>query len=293
MRGVDAVIHLGAIVGDPACELDSELTIEINLMATRMIAEVAKGSGVQRFLFASTCSVYGVSDDILDEHSNLNPVSLYAKSKIASEKVLMAMADHSFAPTILRFGTIYGLSGRTRFDLVVNLLAAKAVIDQKITICGGEQWRPFLHVDDAALGVLKTLDAPLSLVGQNVFNVGSDEQNYTIEQVGELVRSIVPGSEIVNLGADRDARDYRVSFKKIRQSLDFSPRWELEQGITQVVNVVMSGGVRDYRDPIHSNVRFLNEHGIVSLIPQGSHWAHELINEASAAKPVAKKIARA
>jgi len=291
MRGVDAVIHLGAIVGDPACELDSELTIEINLMATRMIAEVAKGSGVQRFLFASTCSVYGVSDEILDEHSHLNPVSLYAKSKIASEKVLLAMGDNSFAPTILRFGTIYGLSGRTRFDLVVNLLAAKAVTERKITICGGDQWRPFLHVDDAALAVQTVLDAPLSLVGNDVFNVGSDEQNYTIQGVGELVRDMVPGSEIVSLGADTDARDYRVSFRKIRQTLDFVPRWQLEQGIEQVVDVVKNGVVRDYRDPIHSNVRFLNEHGIVSLIPRGNHWAHELINEAPTAQPGLKKVA--
>lgn len=293
MRGVDAVIHLGAIVGDPACELDSELTIEINLMATRMIAEVAKGSGVQRFLFASTCSVYGINDEILDEHSHLNPVSLYAKSKIASEKVLMAMGDNSFAPTILRFGTIYGMSGRTRFDLVVNLLAAKAVTDGKITICGGEQWRPFLHVDDAALAVLKTLQAPLSLVGSDVFNVGSDEQNYTIQGVGELVRDLVPGSEIVNLGSDVDARDYRVSFSKIRHALDFKPQWRLDQGISQVVDVIREGVVRDYRDPIHSNVRFLNEAGVVNLIPRGNHWAHELIKEASVEQPVLKKVANA
>jgi nucleoside-diphosphate-sugar epimerase len=279
MRGVDAVIHLGAIVGDPACELDSELTIEINLMATRMIAEVAKGSGVQRFLFASTCSVYGVSDEVLDECSYLRPVSLYAKSKIASEKVLMAMGDHRFAPTILRFGTIYGLSGRTRFDLVVNLLAAKAVTDGKITICGGAQWRPFLHVDDAALSVLTVLEAPISLVGNEVFNVGSDRQNYRIEEVGELIRQAVPGSQIVSFEAGDDARDYRVSFNKIRQVLDFEPRWQLEQGIEQVVNIVRNGTVRDYRDPIHSNVRFLNEHGIVSLIPRGNQWAHELINQ--------------
>jgi FlaA1/EpsC-like NDP-sugar epimerase len=131
-QDVDVVIHLGAIVGDPACALDEELTIEVNLMAIRMIAEVAKGSGINRFLFASTCSVYGASDELLDEYSALNPVSLYARSKIASEQVLKNLAGPGFSPVILRFGTIYGLSGRTRFDLVINLLAAKAVVEKKL-----------------------------------------------------------------------------------------------------------------------------------------------------------------
>src|SRR5438445_12522063 len=119
MRGMDAVIHLGAIVGDPACFFDEEVTTEINLMATRMIAEVAKGCGVDRLIFASTCSVYGASDEILDEQSALNPVSLYARTKIASEQVLTDLADRDFRPVILRFGTVYGLSGRNRFDLVI------------------------------------------------------------------------------------------------------------------------------------------------------------------------------
>src|SRR4029079_6285270 len=191
MRNIDAVIHLGAIVGDPACALDEELTIEVNLMATRMIAEVAKGDGVSRVICASTCSVYGANDAMLDERSALNPVSIYARSKIASERVLMSMASCVFAPTLLRFGTIYGLSGRTRFDLVINLLTAKAMVEGKITVFGGDQWRPFVHVDDAALAVLMALEAPLSLVGNEVFNVGCDEQNYTIQQVGEMIKQLV------------------------------------------------------------------------------------------------------
>ena len=164
MRDMDAVIHLGAIVGDPACALDEDLTIDVNLMATRMIAEIAKGYGVNRFIFASTCSVYGASDELLDEYSTLNPLSLYARSKIASERVLMGMADDRFNPVILRFGTIYGFSGRTRFDLVVNLLTAKAIVEGQITVMGGDQWRPFVHVEDAALAVFKVLEAPLDSV---------------------------------------------------------------------------------------------------------------------------------
>jgi nucleoside-diphosphate-sugar epimerase len=281
MRNVDAVVHLGAIVGDPACALDEELTIEVNLMATRMIAEVAKGSNVGRFIFASTCSVYGANPATLDERSALNPVSIYARSKIASERVLSSMADSGFGPTLLRFGTIYGLSGRTRFDLVVNLLTAKALEDRRITVFGGNQWRPFVHVDDAAEGVLKTLEAPLSVVGNQIFNVGSDEQNYTILQVGQIIARLVPGAELVSEGADTDTRDYKVRFAKLAKSVGFTPRWTVEQGIEQVMKAMESGAVRDYRDSKHSNVKFLGDEGASRLVRRQTDWAHELINESS------------
>jgi nucleoside-diphosphate-sugar epimerase len=279
MRGVDSVIHLGAIVGDPACALDQELTIEINLMATRMIAEVAKGSGVSRFIFASTCSVYGANDELLDEHSVLNPVSLYARSKIASEQVLRSMANDQFAPTFLRFGTIYGLSGRTRFDLVANLLTAQAIVNNEITVFGGDQWRPFLHVDDAALAVLKTLEAPLEQVCNESFNVGSDAQNFTIMQVGEMVNRLVPAAKLIDMGADGDRRNYRVNFDKIHRTLRFTPQWTLDQGIQQVIEVIASGKVTDFRDAKYSNVKFLNEVGSNQLISRVNGWPYELMKE--------------
>jgi len=272
MRNMDAVIHLGAIVGDPACALDEDLTIDVNLMATKMIAEVAKGNGVERFIFASTCSVYGASDQVLDERSVLNPVSLYARSKIASERVLIKMADSRFFPVILRFSTIYGLSGRTRFDLVVNLLTAKAIVDGKITIFGGNQWRPFVHVNDAALAIFRTLEAPLELVRGEIFNVGSDEQNYTIQQIGELIHKIILNAKIVNMGSDTDARNYKVSFRKIRKNLHFIPHWSVEKGIKQVEEAIRSGKVRDYRDAQFSNVKFLSEEGASLLIKNEKVW---------------------
>jgi nucleoside-diphosphate-sugar epimerase len=278
MRDVDAVIHLGGIVGDPASALDEELTTEINLIATRMIAEVAKGSGVGHFIFASTCSVYGASDQMLDERSELNPVSLYARSKIASEKVLLQMADERFAPVILRFGTIYGLSGRTRFDLVVNLLTAKAFVDGEITIFGGDQWRPFLHVDDAAQALLQVIETPLRLVRNQIFNVGSNEQNYTIRQIGEIVHSFVPLAKVVNKGDDVDRRNYWVNFNKINHTLGFSPGWTVEQGVEQVLQALRSGKVGDYRDARYSNVKFLTEEGIYRLARHGNGWAYELLN---------------
>jgi nucleoside-diphosphate-sugar epimerase len=279
MHDVYAVVHLGAIVGDPACALDEELTIEVNLMATRMIAEVAKGSEVHRFLFASTCSVYGASEQLLDEHSALNPVSLYARSKIASERVLQNLAGPDFSPIILRFGTIYGLSGRTRFDLVVNLLAAKAVREGTITVFGGDQWRPFVHVDDAALAIRRALEAPLMTVHNQIFNVGSDAQNYTIQQVGETIQRLVPTAKVINMGSDGDRRNYRVNFSKIRHTLRFVPQWTVEQGIQQVVARIQSGQITDYRDAKYSNVRFLSEEGIARLIRPHNGWAHELIHE--------------
>lgn len=284
MSGVDAVVHLGAIVGDPACALDQDLTIEVNLIATRTIAEVAKGYGIRRFIFASTCSVYGASaeNELLTEGSTLNPVSLYAVTKLASEKVLMDMASDTFSPTCLRFSTIYGLSGRTRFDLVVNLLTAKALIDGEITVQGGDQWRPFLHVDDAALSLLHTLESPLPKVHKQVFNVGSDEQNQTIQQIGELIQQRVPDSRLVNLGSGGDRRDYRADFRKIREQLGFVPKWTIEEGIDQVIDVINSGEVKDYRAAKYSNVKFLTEEeSILNLVNRESRWAYDLVQQTS------------
>lgn len=279
MRGMDAVVHLGGIVGDPACAIDEELTIDVNLVATRTIAEIAKGFGVSRFVFASTCSVYGASDEILDERSALNPVSLYARSKIASERVLQSLASPEFAPVILRFGTIYGLSGRIRFDLVVNLLTAKAVVDGKITVFGHDQWRPFLHVDDAAESIVKVLEAPPELVRNQIFNVGSDEQNYTLQQVGEIIHRLVPTAELISMGSDGDRRNYRVNFSKIRRVLGFQPKWTLERGVQQVIEALRSGMIQDYRDARYSNVKFLSEEGVSRLFRHENDWAHALINE--------------
>lgn len=282
MRGVDAVVHLGAIVGDPACALDEELTIEVNLMATRMIAEVAKGSGVARFVFASTCSVYGASDYTLDERSELNPVSLYARSKIASEHVLMQMGSDRFAPVILRFGTIYGLSGRTRFDLVINLLTAKAMIDGQITVMGGDQWRPFVHVDDAANAVCRALEVPRALVHSQVFNVGSNQQNYTIQQVGEIIHRLVPTAELIDKGFDGDRRNYRVNFSKIQRQLGFMPQWTVEEGVRQVITAIQEGKVTDYQEALYSNVKFLREDAASKLLVRRERqWVHELLNDNS------------
>ena len=283
MRGMDAVIHLGGIVGDPACSLDESLTIDVNLAATRLIAQVARGEGVQRFLFASTCSVYGSGDELLSETSPTNPLSLYAKTKLASEKVLLEMADDDFAPVVFRFGTIFGFSGRTRFDLVINLLTAKAVNEGKITVFGGDQWRPFVHVDDAANAVFLLLEAPLQKVRGEVFNVGSDAGNATVQGVAEKIKAQIPGSEIVGMGSDTDKRNYRGDFRKIEREIGFSAEWTIDAGIRQIEEVLRRGDIEDYKDARYSNVRFLTEASSRPMAQPNTGWPSTMLERQEAA----------
>jgi nucleoside-diphosphate-sugar epimerase len=279
MYGMDAVVHIGAIVGDPACALDEDFTLEVNLIATRMIAECAKGFGIKKFIFASTCSVYGASDLVLNEKSALNPVSLYARSKIACEKILLEMATDQFKPTILRFGTVYGLSGRTRFDLVVNLLTAKAIVDGKITVFGEDQWRPFVHVDDASLAIATALDASMDVVGGEIFNVGSDEGNLTLGDVGKMIKRMVPTAEYIASGSDADRRNYRVDFSKIKNRLGFRPAWTVEMGIRQVITSFENGEVKDYNATKYSNVKYLAEEAASKGLKTDSQRLRALVEE--------------
>jgi len=281
VKGVNTIIHLGAIVGDPACSLDENLTIEVNLVATRTIAEIAKGFGVRRFIFASTCSVYGAGDHILTEQSALNPVSLYAKTKIACEQVLLKAADSMFSPIILRFSTIFGFSGRTRFDLVVNLLTAKAKLENEITIYGGGFWRPLLHVDDAASSVMSALSAPLKLVDKQVYNVGNNQLNYTIKQIGEKINEFVPEAKLLEFGSDGDNRSYRVRFDKIQKELNFQTKWTLEQGIEQVLAAINTGDVVDYKLAVFSNAKYLQERGFAEKVTVRYFYdMHDLVADA-------------
>jgi nucleoside-diphosphate-sugar epimerase len=259
-KGMDAIVHLGAIVGDSACCIDQDLTIEINLRATRTVAEVGKGFGVKRFIFASTCSVYGASDEILDECSALRPISLYARTKLESEKVLLGLGDDTFSPTILRFATVYGLSGRPRFDLVVNLLAARAVQDEEVGIIGGQQWRPLVHVRDVAEAIVLTLQAPLPGVRGQIFNVGCNEQNYQIADLGAIIKEMVPTARVVTLPTE-DNRNYRVRFDKLCNVLNFQPQYTVRDGIQEIMDAFATGRIADYRDPRYSNLSFLRLRG--------------------------------
>jgi len=260
MHQVSSIVHLAAIVGDPACELDQKTTIEINYAATRMLIEIAKGDGVERFLFASSCSVYGASDEVMDENSTVEPVSLYGETKVSSEQALLESVTANFHPVIMRFATVFGLSNRPRFDLVVNLLSAKAKQDGRITIFNGEQWRPFVHVSDLAEAIMLLLNAPLGSVSQEVFNVGDNRLNHTLTDVAEVVQRVFPGTQIEH-AENTDRRNYRVNFSKIEKRVGFRCRYTLEDGVREIKTAFDSNEIGNYRDIRFSNLGFLRETG--------------------------------
>ncbi|MFQ5874479.1 MAG: NAD-dependent epimerase/dehydratase family protein, partial [Dehalococcoidia bacterium] len=194
-----------------------------------------------------------------DEQSALSPVSLYGQAKIGSEQILAGLNGPEFHPVILRLATAYGASPRPRFDLVVNLLTAKAVCDGEITIFGGDQWRPFIHVADVARAIVLCLEAPLVSVKARVFNVGADEQNYTINQVGEMVQRMIPQARLVNQRDNKDRRDYRVLFSRIRRDLGFKPHYTPEDGVREIEALLKNGEIRDYHDRRYSNYMTLSD----------------------------------
>ncbi len=262
MKGVDAVVHLAAIVGDPASALDPKETIKTNYLATKAVAEACKFNQINKFLFASTCSVYGASknpNDRLKEGSALNPVSLYAETKLESEKGILSLADGNFCPTIFRFATLYGVSPRMRFDLVVNILTAKAFMEGKINIFGGGQWRPNLDVSDAAEACFKWVGVPIAKSGNQIFNVGGNNLNCKILEIGETVKGVIPQTEIIIKQDQDDPRDYNVSFDKIAKILDFKPKKTIEQGVLEMKDLLEAKKVKDFNDVQYSNYRFLSQ----------------------------------
>ncbi len=218
---VHAVVLLAAIVGDPASRIRPRETIETNVIAAQALAAACKHQCINRFLYASTCSVYGLGGDLLAEESELRPVSLYARTKIASEKTILSMGDGYFAPTILRMGTLYGYSPRMRFDLVVNTMTMHAHSEGRIHVFGGKQWRPLLSVQDAADAYIRCIEADIAQVGNQVFNIGSDEQNYQIDNIAQIIALALGRVEVQHDHKSLDVRDYRVSFRKVNQVLGF------------------------------------------------------------------------
>ena len=262
MRDVEGVVGLAAIVGDPACNLDPEETINLNYAATKILAECADFYRVQRLVFASSCSVYGASlkeDDLLNERSRLNPVSLYARTRVLSENIIFDRCGDT-EPVVLRLATVFGLSPRMRFDLVVNTLTARAVVDRTIAIFGGRQWRPNVHCRDAARAFLTALEAPGDQVAGEVFNVGGDENNHRISEIGDIVASMV-GEVTVSLQNEiPDPRDYRVSFEKIRRVLNFVPEFSVRDGVREVASAMRADlNLRTHMDPMFHNVQALRQ----------------------------------
>jgi nucleoside-diphosphate-sugar epimerase len=252
----DAVVLLAAIVGDPASKARPTETIETNVLAAQALAYASKLHHINRFLYASTCSVYGAGGELLDEKAPLNPVSLYARTKIESEKIILGMGDEYFSPTILRMGTLYGYSPRMRFDLVVNTMSMKSFVDGRIQVFGGKQWRPLLGVADAAEVYIRCLEANLQDVGNQVFNVGSDDQNYQIDEVAELIGTALGGIPISRDHSNLDARDYRVSFSKLKKALGFEPAQRIDSAARLILEKLTSGAIRNPAQRIYYNHYF-------------------------------------
>jgi nucleoside-diphosphate-sugar epimerase len=262
VQGVSAIVDLAAIVGDPACEQDRAAALEINYGATRMMIEVAKGNGVERFVFASSCSVYGATDEEVDEQAKVSPISVYAQTKVDSERALLAAAGPQFHPSILRLATVFGLGYRPRFDLVVNLLSARAKQDGKITVFNGQQWRPFIHVRDVVEAMILVLEAPVRFVAGEIFNVGDSRLNYTLQQVAETIREVFPDTSVENV-ANSDLRNYRVNFNKIRSRLNFQAHYTMRNGVDELRAAFDGRLIIDYKDLRYHNQRFLEVAGVV------------------------------
>jgi nucleoside-diphosphate-sugar epimerase len=255
------VIALAAVVGDAACDLDPDETISTNHEATRLLAEVCERAEVERLVFASSCSVYGDNAELtLNEGSWLNPVSLYARTRIQSEEELLRRVDR-LSVTILRLATVFGLSPRMRLDLLVNTLTAHAVFQGRVRVFGGAQWRPNLHVQDAADAFIAAALADDARVRGETFNVGSNAENYTVVEIARRVCAQRPGVRLEMVDGDGDARDYRVSFDKIHHVLGFRTRFTVDDGIREMIAAFTRGVIRDPDAPHYHNARHLKAHG--------------------------------
>lgn len=245
LDGVAAVVHLAAIVGDPACSATPDLAVAVNQDASLALLGQASDAGVKRLIFASTCSNYGKMADtsvLATEEHELRPVSLYAESKVAFERELLSGRYRGLCPTVLRFATLYGLSPRMRFDLTVNQFAAEMQTEGKLTVFGEQFWRPYVHVRDAAQGIIVCLGAPDDAVNSQVFNVGATSQNFRKSDIVEMVqRRLRTQADVTRVAKVEDPRDYRVAFEKIAGVLGFSPRNTVESGVDEVVGAFEAG----------------------------------------------------
>ena len=255
----NAVIHLAAIVGDPACRLHSELAIKTNWDSTKWLLDKSMKLGIKKFIFASTCSNYGKMDNpesFVDEKSTLAPVSLYAELKVKFENYMLSEIEKNddFCPTSLRFSTVYGLSPRMRFDLTVNEFTKDLSMGKELTIFGEKFWRPYCHVKDFSNAFITILRANKQKVAYNVFNVGDTEENYTKQMLVDEIVKIIPDAKINYVEKNEDPRDYRVNSDKIKQELGFKITMRVSDGIEEVKRMVQEGIIQNPEDQRYYNI---------------------------------------
>ena len=273
--GFDAIVHLAALSNDPVGNLNPACTYAINQDASIKLAQLAKDVGVRRFLFSSSCSLYGAAgDEMLTEEARFNPVTPYGESKIAVERELSKLAGDNFSPSYLRNATAYGASPRLRMDLMVNDLVAHAYLDGEVLIkSDGTPWRPLVHVEDIAAAFLAVLQSPREAVYNQAFNVGRSEENFRVREVAEMVRQAVPGSKVVYAeGGGPDLRCYRVSCDKLPSMVpDFQPRWTVRAGIDQLHRAYAASGLT--RDELLGS-RYVRLEQLRRLMQRGELDAH-------------------
>jgi nucleoside-diphosphate-sugar epimerase len=270
LDGFDAVVHYAALSNDPLGDLDAGLTEEINRDGTLRLAKAARDAGVRRFVFASSCSMYGASgtDDALDERAALRPLTPYAESKVRAEEGLFALAGEDFAPVSMRNATVFGVSPRLRLDIVLNNLAAWAHTTGRIRLLSdGMAWRPLVHVEDVARATAALLEAPAEHIRGEAFNVGTDEQNYLVRQLAEILATVTGCAIDVAEGSSADQRSYRVDFSKLARTfpgLEFE--WDAERGARELVGAYRDVGLT--KEDFDSN-RYIRIRRLMSLLDEG------------------------
>jgi len=265
LKGFDAVVHLCALSNDPLGYFNPEITYKINHNASVTLAKVAKKAGVQRYLFSSSCSVYGDSGvDMVNEESKTNSITPYSTSKLRAEKGISSFADSSFCPTFLRSATAYGVSPMLRFDLVLNNLVAWAHTTGLILLkSDGLSWRPIVHIEDISRAFVAVLNAPHDLVHNQVFNVGITEENYRVKELADIVKDTVPNCHIeYTKDAGPDKRSYRVDFSKLAQTLpSFKPQWNAHKGAKQLYDTYrkLKFTLEEFEGPRYKRIKHLQE----------------------------------
>ena len=261
LKNVDSVIHLAGIVGDIACSVDEKLAREVNIEATYKIKEAVKLFPIEKFIFASTCAVYGSTQQIVHEESqvDINAISIYAQTKLIAERDLLEDTSDKLHPIILRFTTVFGHSWKMRFDLAINLFVGQTFHNIPITLIGGDQWRPFIHVQDLAIAILTVLEAPLKKVNRQIFNVGDDRQHMQIKEVISMIENMVKDERKIKVKHKKglsNRGDYRVSFKKITEQLQFQRSKDIEVGIREIYENFRNGiYTKDISDPYYSSLQ--------------------------------------
>ena len=277
LKETDVVLHLAGLSNDPLGELNSQLTHEINYLSTIKLAELSKNAGVKKFIFSSSCATYGKTSAIVNEESDLEPLTQYAKSKINSEFKILELVDDVFCPTVLRNATAYGYSPNLRLDIVVNNLTASAFVTGKVKLLSdGTAWRPLLHVEDMANAFLTVMKAQNELAAGQIFNVGNNNDNFSVREIAEQVQEIVPDSKVEFANqSNKDFRSYKVDFDKIAKVLNFKTKWNLKDGIKQLYDVFVK---EKFLESDFNDKKFHRINQLKWLIEEGHLDEHFKIN---------------